>query len=332
MNIVVSISPLSVREEGAPRMRPLFILSLSRSGSTLLQRILGADPSIATASEPWFLLSYLSTLRRGGILADYRQDALVEAVEDFAAEMPNGLDDYLDEIRSFVLTLYKKASWRKPDAFYFLDKTPPYYLVLDQLFRLFPDGKFVFLWRNPLAVAASYAETFNSGKWNLHWARPEFLSGIQKLVSAYRAEAHRSHAVQYERLVTHAEEECARLFAYLELPFRQTVLEQFSKTTLRGRRGDPTGVHRYRELSTEPLDRWKATLSNPLRKRWAGRFVRRIGDERLAVMGYEAATLLSESEAVPTTLHHLGSDLVRATFGPIKRRLFYQARAWQLAS
>ena len=36
--------------------RPLFILSLPRSGSTLLQRVLANHPDVATTPEPWVLL------------------------------------------------------------------------------------------------------------------------------------------------------------------------------------------------------------------------------------------------------------------------------------
>ena len=48
---------------------------------------------------------------------------------------------------------------------YFLDKTPPYAHFLPELLRIFPEAKFVALWRNPLAVVASIVETFCGGRW-----------------------------------------------------------------------------------------------------------------------------------------------------------------------
>ena len=43
-------------------IRPIFIFSAPRSGSTLLQRVLAAHTQVATASEPWILLPLLSPL------------------------------------------------------------------------------------------------------------------------------------------------------------------------------------------------------------------------------------------------------------------------------
>ena len=43
-----------------------------------------------------------------------------------------------------------------------------------------------------------------------------------------------------------------------------SLLTSFADVRLRGTMGDPTGVDRYQELSTEPLDKWKRTLGNPV--------------------------------------------------------------------
>ena len=46
-------------------IKPIFIFSITRSGSTLLQRVIAAHEGVATVSEPWVLLPYLYTLREG---------------------------------------------------------------------------------------------------------------------------------------------------------------------------------------------------------------------------------------------------------------------------
>jgi hypothetical protein len=79
------------------------------------------------------------------------------ALQDFFQELPAGEEDYLREVRSLALRLYEDAAG--PDARYFLDKSPPYHLVVEDLARLFPEAKLIFLWRNPLAVVASIVET-----------------------------------------------------------------------------------------------------------------------------------------------------------------------------
>ena len=44
-------------------VKPVFLFSLPRSGSTMLQRALGRHPNIATLSESWFLLGLIPPRR-----------------------------------------------------------------------------------------------------------------------------------------------------------------------------------------------------------------------------------------------------------------------------
>lgn len=298
------------------RPTPLFLLSLPRSGSTLAQRILAAHEAVATVSEPWVLLPYLYTLRERGVYAEYNHRALVQAVEDLCEALPGGREDYVAEIREFALRLYGRAS---PDgARYFLDKTPRYHLISDEIFAAFPDGKYVFLWRNPLAVAASIMETWAGGRWNLYRYKVDLFDGIGSLIRTYERHRDDVHAVRYEDLVTQPEEAWSGVFGYLDLPFDRSVLELFGDVELDGRKGDTTGTERYAEVSTGPLHRWRRTLNNPVRKAWCRRYLRWIGRERLSVMGYDLDGLLAELDSLPTSYRRLGSDVERACWGLLR--------------
>ncbi|MGH3139020.1 MAG: sulfotransferase, partial [Gaiellales bacterium] len=87
-------------------VRPVFVFSLPRSGSTLLQRMVATHPEIATASEPWILLPQLYALRETGIVAEYGHRTAARAIADFGDSLPGGRDDYLDEVRRSALALY----------------------------------------------------------------------------------------------------------------------------------------------------------------------------------------------------------------------------------
>ena len=52
-------------------IRPIFIFSLPRAGSTLVQRVLAAHDDIATTSEPWILLPFLFSTKEQGVYAEY---------------------------------------------------------------------------------------------------------------------------------------------------------------------------------------------------------------------------------------------------------------------
>ncbi|HZC84626.1 MAG TPA: sulfotransferase, partial [Rubrobacter sp.] len=216
------------------RPTPIFLFSLPRSGSTLAQRILAAHGGIATTPEPWILLPYLYTLRDNGIYAEYNHRSLILAIEDFYEMLPGGREDYIAEIREFALRLYDKAS---PDGTrYFLDKTPRYHLVSDEIVAMFPEGKHLFLWRNPLSVVASVMETWGDAKWNLYRFKVDLFDGVENLVSTYERHRNRIHAMRYEEIVTKPEEAWGEVFRYLEMPFDRSALEMFGAVRLGGRK------------------------------------------------------------------------------------------------
>jgi hypothetical protein len=289
--------------------QPIFLLSLPRSGSTLLQRLLAAHDEISTAPEPWVLLPQIYALREHGAFAEYGQVPASRAIREFAQRLPNGEDDYFEELRAFVARLYEKAS--RGTGFYFLDKTPRYYFIVEDLFRLFPDAKFVFLWRNPLAVVASIVETWGRGRWDLERWRHDLFDGVNALTSGYERHADRAYALRFEDLVSDTDSALGPLFDHLGLTYDPAVATGFTEIRLDARMGDRAGTGRYATLSTEPLDKWKAVTSTVIRKRWCADYLRTIGEHRLSVMGYELEGLLDELDAAPAGLRHLGSDLVR---------------------
>ena len=295
---------------------PLFLFSLPRSGSTLAQRILAANGAIATASEPWVLLPYLYTLREPGAYAEYGHHLLVRAVEDFYGVMPRGRDDYVAEIRELALRLYDKAS--PAGTRYFLDKTPRYHLVSEEIVALFPEARFVLLWRNPLAVAASIIETWAGGKWNLYRFKVDLFDGVENLCATYERHGDAIHALRYEALITSPEDTWQKVFRYLGLPFDCSVLSRFGDVELAGRWGDHSGTRRYAGVSSEPLDSWKQVLNNPVRKAWCRRYLRWIGRERLAMMGYDQEALTGELDAIPDSYRRVGSDLGRGCWGLLR--------------
>lgn len=292
-------------------IRPLFLLSLPRSGSTLVQRVLGGHPDVATAAEPWVLLPHAYATRATGVYAEYGHALAARAIQEFAATLPGGEQTYRDELSSFVRRLYEHAAGGP--AVYFLDKTPRYHLIADDLFSLFPDGKFVFLWRNPLSVVASTVETWGRGKWKVGRWRVDLFEGLANLVASHERHADSSLSMRYEDLVSDPDRYWPVLLEHLELPFDPAILTSFPSVHVRGRFGDPTGVEAYDALTTRSIDKWRSTLANPFRKAWGRDYLRWIGAERLAVMGYRLDQLLAELDALPGGTERLGSDLVRSS-------------------
>lgn len=293
-------------------LKPLFIFSLPRSGSTLLQRVLAADCQIASAAEPWVLLPFVYTLREQGIRAEYSHQLANLALNDFIRALPNGKQDYLSAIGSVMNELYQKVTKDK-DARYFLDKTPRYALIADEIIEMFPDGKFIMLWRNPLAVIASMIETWGSGKWNISIHRVDLFDGLANLIDSYQSHSEKVLAVQYESFLQSPEKELSRIAEYLEVKLDADLLKSFHQVKFSGIMGDPTGFKNYRSVDSEPLEKWKATINNPLRKMWCRRYLRWVGEERLRIMGYDMNELFRELDSTEISLRNVLSDCMRMT-------------------
>lgn len=290
--------------------QPIFIFSITRSGSTLLQRVLATYEEIATVSEPWLLLPQMYALRRQGVVSEYTHYLASDAIHDFADQLPEGLAGYWAEVREFALRLYAQAIDKDPAARYFVDKTPPYFFIVDDVMRLFPQGKFIFLWRNPLSILASLID-WDEDRWDPARYGENLFGGIARLVSVFSDERERAHAVRFEDLVAGGTAPWEALADHLGVPFQASSLEHFKDVQLEGRMGDPYGTKLYTALDERALDKWKLRINNPIRKAWSKRYLQWIGEERLAVMGYGLDDLIRQLDEVPSVSEHLVGDAAR---------------------
>jgi hypothetical protein len=296
-------------------MKPIFLFSLPRSGSTFCQRILGAHEEISTVNEPHFLLPFLYAHKDYDVRSTYNHHYASWAVQDFYASLPNQEKDYFEALRHFTLQLYKKSA-DKNKSTYFLDKTPKYHFIVDEILQLFPEAKIIFLWRNPLSVVASIMQTWGDGGWNVYHFDVDLYQGIDRLTSAYAANQQRVLGIRYEDVVQCPEETWSAVFNYLELNYDPQVLTQFAEVKLEGRVTDPNShQEKYQVIQQGPLDKWKKVLANPLRKTWCRRYLRWVGHERLALMGYDLEALLADVNALPSRWQHLERDLYRMPLG-----------------
>ena len=299
-------------------MRPLFLLSLPRSGSTLLQRILACHPEIETTAEPWLLLPWIGAVTPLPASAVYNHHHAQQAIDDFVRHLPNGRAGYLSAVREAATRLYTEVAGNHA---YFLDKTPRYHLIADEIVETFPDALLILLWRNPLAAAASMMETWSNGRWNLHRFEVDLYEGVLNLLRLQDRYPDRILEIHFERLLNDPETQFTRLLDYLGLEADPGILENFHKIDVSGRMGDPTGVRKYRQLNTGSASRWAKTFCNPLRRRWAKNYLGWLGDERLQRMGYDRHELLATLRQAPVGTRHLVSDALRQSYRPLHRIL-----------
>lgn len=238
----------------------IFLISMPRSGSTLLQKILGAHSEIYTRSEPWLMLHALYALREDGIQTRYNAKVAAAGVQDFVSEIPDkGKNFYYESLRNCYLSLYSTYLKQSGKA-RFLDKTPRYYEVFDELQNTFPNAKFIILYRNPLAVLASILSTWIRGNYSgLLEYRSDLCEGasfLQRDFSIYS----NTHTIKYEELLLNPDSETARLFQFLDLPSQPNCINYGKKNGERWKYGDPLTVYEKSRPDAEHLNAWRKQL------------------------------------------------------------------------
>lgn len=136
---------------------PVFIVAAPRSGSTLLFETLAAHHSIATlGGEAHWLVEGLPELRPGASSTDSNRltaAAMTPAVRDrILAALHERLQDSTGQPAG-------------PGQSCFLEKTPKNALRIPFFRQLFPDARFIFLWRDPRENLSSIIEAWRSGGW-----------------------------------------------------------------------------------------------------------------------------------------------------------------------
>jgi hypothetical protein len=270
--------------------RLIFVISQPRSGSTLLQKVLGSHSAIHTLSEPWLALQPLFGLRESGIATDYSARLARIGVQDFLSHLPEGEEAYWEAVRLMLGHLYRRALEPSGKRF-FLDKTPRYYMILPELRRVFPEAHFVFLLRNPIAVLASIIDTWAPDDC-VHCLRPfrhDLAQAPGHIAHAMRQPDGKSTVIRYEDLATQPAPAVARLCRQLRIPFEPAMLDYGSSEAGQAafRFGDTGTVYRKSRPVASRIARWKKTLNSPLRKAWAHGYLHSLGPATVTALGYD---------------------------------------------
>ena len=104
--------------------RLVFVIGLGRSGTTLLQVLLGQHPKVFTYSETGILLHPLFALKEGGLIAPaYSGQDNLSQLRDLLEVCENGIDTYSEAVRALANTVYSSCL-RKSGKEFLVDKTP----------------------------------------------------------------------------------------------------------------------------------------------------------------------------------------------------------------
>ena len=272
----------------------IFIFSQPRSGSTLLQRILAGHPDVYTTAEPWFLLHPLYALRTNGIHTEYDHTLANRALVTFLNNIPDGIDTYRDSIRGMALTMYNSALASSTKT-HFVDKTPRYYYITEDIVNLFPAAKYILLFRNPAAILASVLNTHVQGYWPLlSRYKDDLLLAPRKLTLIKDALRDRSLSIQYEELVQNPEIVIKNVCDYLAIPFLPEIINYGYSKIPAGSMGDQTEINRLHRPNPHRLNNWKELSSDFQANHFAVTYLSELGNEIINRMGYDYQAILQD--------------------------------------
>jgi LPS sulfotransferase NodH len=142
---------------------PVFIVAAPRSGSTLLFDTLACSPGFNTfGGEAHWLIEGLEQLRPGAPGVDSNRLMAVQATAGIIAL-----------IRQAAVAKLQGYQGRAPTTgARMLEKTPKNSLRIPFLKQVFPDARFIFLWRDPRDNLNSIMEAWRSGNWVTYPAVP----------------------------------------------------------------------------------------------------------------------------------------------------------------
>lgn len=285
----------------------IFIISQPRSGSSLTQQLLLKSDSITSSPESWQMLSLIHTYKYTNIKEGYNPNYTSINFLEYLTTLDKGLETVKQKIKDLALELY---ALKNEKNLLFLDKTPRYYHIIEELYELFPEAKFVFLVRNPLSVFASILD------YNFNGNFIKFLKSKDRVEDLYTAplmiknavKSKKNHIlVKYEDLIENAEDELSRIFNYLKLETPNEIGTYEVKDIFNETHAiDGKSLKNHKKPSKAYLNSWKKSIDSTQKKKLVSEYIDSLNKKYNNYFDYN--------------LTQIASDL--KTFKPKKSTLF----------
>jgi tetratricopeptide (TPR) repeat protein len=203
-----------------PRGAPIFIVGLPRSGSTLIERIIGSHSSVISAGESHhFALGVVAAARRRTGRPHASREELVasSALVDFAALG----QDYLARMHA------TRAS--TPETARLIDKMPLNYLYCGLIRRALPQARIIHVRRHPMAAGYAMYKTLFSDGYPFSYDLTEIArhyAGYHRLMSHWEATLPGALlTVRYEELVSDPSGQIRKLLGFCDLEWEDACAQ-----------------------------------------------------------------------------------------------------------
>lgn len=239
------------------KITPIFIISMPRSGSTLLQKLLTTSNDVNSISEPWINLP-LSDFFDPKVKSWYNKTIAMRAIMDVQASIATRDLDLYRMFGQMVSSIYSILS--PTDVRYFVDKTPRYYGIVPFLKKAFPSARFIYLLRSPAEVVASKIQKNNNRVPPLKMVLLDTITATTKIADAI-SESPQDLTITYHDLVRDTSNIINKIQTFLSVTLK---VDELGSIQLSGSLGD------QRAKSTRRIDPdisrdWTSSVSTLLR-------------------------------------------------------------------
>ena len=185
------------------KSRPIFIVGMPRSGTSLIEQVLSSHSQIYGAGE---------------------LDFLPKIIDKLGIKKPANLKSFFTQIRNSYYDQIKRIS----DDHYIIDKLPVNYRWVGFIINAFPEAKIIHIERNPMAVCWSnyktsfvdYGMDFNLSQQDI----AKYYSLYFDLINFWKSKYKKNiFHVNYENFVNDFEENSMKILNFLDLKWEDQI-------------------------------------------------------------------------------------------------------------
>jgi tetratricopeptide (TPR) repeat protein len=245
-----AIPPWNCDIHGADDQKdPVFVVGFPRSGTTLLEQLLDAHPSLVSFDEQPFLQHIVQRLN-------------ADAGDVFARIQNLTQAQWLEQREMYFKEVALVAPQMKAQRA--VDKNPLNMVRLPMLQNFFPKGQVILAIRHPCDVVLScYMQHFRAPAFALSFETIESTAQMyHKVFSHWYAASKRLKLPvlewKYEDLVADTEKQARLLFDFLQLPWQDELLAFTERAKHKGAIKTPSYTQVIEKVNSRAVGRWQA--------------------------------------------------------------------------